>query len=117
VRVAQLDHQVDRPAIDVGERRGRIAELVAPVRAGPPSRAFKNETEAMRGRDREIAAIIRKQRVAAMLAVDQIEGREIGQLMTLEKDERGLEPAVGEEQAALALRQFGAMPGHGALSM
>ena len=71
----------------------------------------------MRGRDREIAAIIRKQRVAAMLAVDQIEGREIGQLMTLEKDERGLEPAVGEKQAVLALRQFGAMPGHGALSM
>ena len=52
-----------------------------------------------------------------MLAVDQIEGREIGQLMAVEKDERGLEPAVGEKQAVLALRQFGAMPGHGALSM
>ena len=66
----------------------------------------------MRGGDGEIAPIIVAQRIPTLLALHEIEGREVRQLMTFEKDQRGFQAAVGEKQAVGKLRQVGAILGH-----
>ena len=60
----------------------------------------------MVARDREIAGVIALQLLPAVGAVEQHEGGEMGQINPFVEDQRRFHAAVGEENAAAALRQI-----------
>ena len=99
--LAQLQHERDRIPVGLGQRRVRIAELLAPVGAGPPRRALEDEADALPPRKPGIAGIVVAQRRAAALVAQEVEGSEIGQLEPLVEDQRPVDAAVGEERAAI----------------
>ena len=52
------------------------------------------------------------QRAFSLRGLEQVEGREVRKLVAVQEDERGLDPAVGQEQAARELRQLVSVLGH-----
>ncbi len=56
-------------------------------------------------RDRRVAGEIAAQRARALLILEQVEGGEIGQVEAVMEDQRRLDAAIGEKQAAIHLRQ------------
>ena len=64
----------------------------------------------------EVVAKIAGQRRASVLGPQQRERREMGQVDAVVEDEAGFEPTVGQEQAALHLRQLVAILGHRVVS-
>ena len=56
-------------------------------------------------RDRCVTGEIAAQRAHALLVLEQVEGGEIGQIEAVVEDQRRLDAAVGEKQAAVNLRQ------------
>ena len=103
---ADVRQQFDRGAIDARERLTRITELRGPVRIGAPGVRLENKAEARVLRHGDIARVIGAQLGDAGLALHQVETREMRKVHAFVEDQRGLEPAVGEEQAIGKLRQL-----------
>lgn len=101
----QVVHQVDRVDVDRGNVCRRIAELRAPVGACPPGRALKNEAHGVRARDVDIALVVSDQGLPALGIANQRKGREEGKILPILEDQAGLDSAVGQEQATIALGQ------------
>src|SRR4030095_13418541 len=66
------------------------------------------------GGDGRVGAEVLPERLLSAVAPQQIERGEVGQLQAVEEDERGLDAAVGQEEAPVELRQGASMACHGA---
>lgn len=101
---AQVVHQLHRLPVHRRDVVGRVAELGAPVGAGPPGRALQDETHAVGLGDGDVAFVVARERGPAVGIAEQVEGREVGQVEAVLEDQRGLDTAVGQEEGAAALR-------------
>ena len=97
--------------VDRGDVRDRVAELGAPVGAGPPGRALEDEAHAVGARDVDVALVVADQELPALDIAQQREGREEGQVQPVLEDQAGLDAAVGQEEGAVALGQAVAILG------
>ena len=106
VRIAQRHHKVHRCAVRDRELGTRIAELRGPVRIGAPRGSLQHETRSISFCDRDVAFVVVADARDASRRFQKIEACEVRQLDAFMKDQRGLEPAIGEKQAARQLRQL-----------
>ncbi len=92
----------------------RIAELRRPIRIGAPGRqpsSIKPSATSV-SPSRYSARNRRADFRVPVRALHQVEAREIWKLDAFMKDQRGLEPAIGQEQPVGELRQLVAVFGH-----
>jgi len=79
----------------------------SPIRACPPGRCLEHKTCARRVRAQfQVGHVVAHQALAADLVVEQDEGGEVREIDAIEEDQRGLEPAVAQEQSACKLGQW-----------
>src|SRR5215213_6863751 len=105
-------HSRDSVTIDPRQIVLAIAELLAPIGACAPCRAFQHETQVPVFGQLRIGRIIVSERAASLFALQEIERGEIGQLDAVEENERGLDTAIRQKNAPQELRQFGSVLGH-----
>src|SRR5215213_11860037 len=105
-------HERDGVTIDPRQIILAIAELLAPISACPPCRAFQHKPQAPVFGQLRIGRIIVAQRAASFFTLQEIERGEIGQLDAVQEYERGLDTAIGQKNAPRELRQFGPVLGH-----
>ena len=96
--------QLDGGPVDRVERARRVAEPGAPVGAGPPGGAFQHEADPAVARDRGVPGVVAAKRVDPSIGLQQVKRREQREIEPFLEDERGLDAAVGQEQAAIELR-------------
>src|SRR5262249_57876765 len=89
-----------------------VPEPRPPVGAGAPRRALENQPGAEALGQPRIAPEVSFQRRVALRPPQHIERGEIGQLELLQKDERGLDAAVGQEKLVAELREAFAVSRH-----
>src|SRR6185436_10596305 len=76
----------------------------------PPGRALENQAgAALTGQD-SVRRVVPAELLGTLVVLQQVEGGEGGQVEAAMVDERRLETAVGDEEAAVELRQ--ALPVH-----
>ena len=94
---ARSDEALDREAVRVGQGSAAVTEQVAPVGAGPPGGRFDDEPRArLRGHLRVLEEVAVEASPPG-LVTQQRHRREVGQVETVVKDQRGLDAGVGEE--------------------
>ena len=98
---AQLLDELDRPAVDRVHGVGVVSEPGAPVGARAPGAAAEDEPRSARARELEERLVVGAERRATGLALEQREGREARELLTLVEDQRRLHPRVREEEGAV----------------
>src|SRR5262249_21548401 len=89
----------------IGQRRGVVAELASPVRAGPPGGALEDQAGAETAGELGVRPEVLPQRRLAFRRPQQVERGEVRELNALVEDQRGLDAAVGQEEVAAELRQ------------
>ena len=117
VLVPQIDHQPDGLAIGRGDLIARVAELVPPVGACAPGRAFEDEPHAIGFRDGHVTLVVARQRLAPGLLPQEMERGKMGQLQPLVENQGGLDAAIGQKQPARELWQLLAIFAHGPCSL
>jgi hypothetical protein len=100
----QLLHQRDRIAVDPAHRR-IVEPSFAPHRSRRARSGFENEARLGVPAELEIAAEVAPQARAALLRLEQHEGRKLRQGDALLEDQNGFDAAVRQEPAAILLRQ------------
>src|SRR5262245_31448957 len=111
--IAQVRHQRYSRTIGLGQLRVRIAELLPPIRACTPSRAFQDEAGAIAFGDRDVAFVVVTNDSRAPLGLEQIEAREERQIDAILENQRGLKAAIGEKRPTAQLRKPSAIFRHG----
>ena len=77
---------------------GGVAQAGAPVEVGPPRRGVEDEARSGFFGEIEIRPEVAGQRSATVVAVQQRERREVGQVNAVAEHQRGFQAAVGEER-------------------
>src|SRR3546814_6371244 len=90
-QATQVDEQRDRLAIRLGHVAFAVAEPGAPVGGGAPGRAFQDEAAVAVAGNRGMAAVIAAQCRLAGLILQQVKGREVGQIESFVEDQRSEE--------------------------
>jgi hypothetical protein len=99
VRLApQLGDELDGAPVHRRERRGVVAELLAPVGVRPPGGSVEHEGQPAVARQVEERLKVAPQLGAPLLRLDEREGREARQIHAMAEDQRGLHAGVGERQ-------------------
>ena len=104
--VAELLHQLDRPAVEGVELLRRHADAGRPVRIGTPGRALEHEAGAGLPRQGEVRLVVAPELIQSLVVVEQDEGGELGQVEPLMEDEGGLDTPVGQEEVTVQLWQL-----------
>lgn len=107
--------EIDGGAVHRAERLARVAEPVAPVRAGAPGRALEHAADAVLPRHLDIGAEVALERRAPSLVLQQIERREVRQFDPFPVNQRGLETTIGQKCGFVELGQRGSITCHGSV--
>jgi hypothetical protein len=105
VGTADVLQQRNRSVVCVGEGGIRVAEPPPPVAARAPGGALKDQPDAVLPGDRCIGTEVAMQRLLPCVRTQEVKGREVWELQALVEDERGLDSAVREKEAAGELWQ------------
>jgi hypothetical protein len=105
VVAADLLHEGDRLAVQVVELLRRVADLGRPAGARPPGGALEHEADFVPAGERHVRRVVGAQRLRPLFVLEEVECREQGQVEAVVEDEGRLDAAIGQEQAAVELRQ------------
>src|SRR5690606_31909933 len=101
---ADVFEQADALRVRLRESNGVITQPLPPVLIGTPGRALQNQPDAQPAGEFRVGPEVVPQSLLAVGTLEQMKGRETGKLLPLMKDERGFDPAVGQEQIFTDLR-------------
>ena len=108
---AQLVDQSHRVEVDLLERLLGVPELLAPVAVRTPGGGVEEQPDTLFAGKRDVFPVVVAEQTPAVVVLEQVERREVGQVDAVVEDQRRLHPPVRDEELAPELRQRVA-PGH-----
>ena len=101
--------EVHRAAVRVRELVERVAELIAPGGVRAPRGRLDHESGSVPPGDLEVGLVVARERGTSLLRLEERKRGEAGELEAVEEDERRLHAAVGEQDVAVQLWEFGSI--------
>ncbi|MNT27036.1 hypothetical protein D3C72_1626470 [compost metagenome] len=105
VGIADVLQQTHQLPVDRRELLGAVAQPVPPVWIGPPGCRFQNQPDVEASGQRRVGPEILPQHSFAFRRPEQVKGGKVGKFLPLQKDQGGLDAAVGHEEIIAELRQ------------